>query len=243
MISLWKKSQNPHCSIPWSILCAFATLKERIQIGLEYSRRFWYRYPNEEGWDMFSKERIRNLFSYVNMSFLTNPHLDLTSSRIETDRCILVPFLTDGRVNIRELQEEFCKANKNLYVSQSLPTYEEEIAYVKKSEEKIAQGEEFENFILQKWTNKLLGCAGFRILETGELNIGIWIREDEQGKWYASEAYSVLIDWAWKNTDYTFLKHSLNPENIWSRKLAEKFGGILQDEKTELGHDVYHIPL
>ena len=31
------------------------------------------------------------------MSFLRNPHLDLTTSRIETDRCVLVPFSTDGR--------------------------------------------------------------------------------------------------------------------------------------------------
>ena len=50
------------------------------------------------------------------MTFLLNPHLDLTTSRIETLRCVLVPFSTDGRVDIHELQREFAKANKNLYV-------------------------------------------------------------------------------------------------------------------------------
>jgi hypothetical protein len=50
------------------------------------------------------------------MSFLRNIHLDLTTSRIETDRCVLVPYSLDGRVDIRELQEEFCLANKNLWV-------------------------------------------------------------------------------------------------------------------------------
>jgi hypothetical protein len=90
------------------------------------------------------------------MPFLSNPHLDLTSSRIETARCILVPFSTDGRVDIRELQEEFCRANKNLYVSSILPNYEQELEYVRASEEKIARGEEFENFILEKSTNTLL---------------------------------------------------------------------------------------
>ena len=84
------------------------------------------------------------------MPLLSSPHLNLTASYIETDRCTLVPFSTDGIVDIHELHDEFCKANRNLYVSQFLPTYEEEVAYVKKSEEKIAQGEEFENCMLEK---------------------------------------------------------------------------------------------
>ncbi len=40
------------------------------------------------------------------MSFLSNPHLDLTISHIETARCVLVPFSLDGRVDIHELQEK-----------------------------------------------------------------------------------------------------------------------------------------
>lgn len=177
------------------------------------------------------------------MPFLRHPHLDLTTSRIETDRCVLVPFSTDGRVDIRELQEEFCKANKNLYVSQYLPNYEQELEYVGSSEIKIQKWEELENFILDKMTKKLIWAGGLRLLESGEVNIGIWIREDAQGKWYASEAYDALIEWAKGNLIQQYLVHSLNPKNIASRKLAEKFGGILQSEKTERGHLIYHIPL
>ena len=177
------------------------------------------------------------------MSFLSNPHLDLSTSRVETLRCLLAPFSTDWRVDIHELAEEFCKSNKDLYVSPSLPTYEEELEYVRKSEEKIARWEEFKNFILEKWTHRLLGCGGLRMLESWECNIGIWIREDIQGKWYASEVYEVLISWARTNTAHTFLVYSLNPLNIGSRKLAEKFWGMLQEEKTERWHDIYHIPL
>lgn len=116
------------------------------------------------------------------MSFLSNPHLNLTTSRIETTRCVLVPFSTDGRVDIRELAEEFCKANKDLYVSQFLPNYEEEIDYVIKMIEQIKSGELFENFILEKGTNRLIGCAGLNRPEDHTMNIGLWIREDEQGR-------------------------------------------------------------
>ncbi len=73
------------------------------------------------------------------MPFLSNPHLDLTTSRIETLRCILVPFSTDGRVDIHELQEEFCMANKNLWVSPYFPDYDAEYEYVRASEKKIAR--------------------------------------------------------------------------------------------------------
>jgi hypothetical protein len=64
------------------------------------------------------------------MSFLSNPHLDLTTVRIETPRCVLVPFSLDGVVDIHELTDEFCRANRDLYVSPFLPTYEQELEYL-----------------------------------------------------------------------------------------------------------------
>lgn len=181
------------------------------------------------------------LFSY--MPLLSNPHLDLNISRIETARCILVPFSTDGRVDIREMQKEFCRINKNRWVSDLLPDYYQEYDYIKESESKIAQGIEFENFILDRRKNNLIGAGGLRLLESGEVNIGIWIREERQGEWIATEVYAALISWARENTDFPYLVHSLNPQNDGSRRLATKFGGILQDEKTENGNDIYHIVL
>lgn len=177
------------------------------------------------------------------MQFLRNPHLDLTTSRIETERCVLIPFSTDGRVDIRELTEEFCKANKNLYVSDFLPTYEQEVIWLQQLEEQIKNKEVFENFILSRERGKLIGCVGLNKPEEHRMNIGLWIREDEHGKGYATEVYRALLDWAREHVRYDILKHSLNPKNIASRKLAEKFGGVLQEEKSERGHDIYHIPL
>lgn len=116
------------------------------------------------------------------MPFLRNPHLDLTTSRIETERCILVPFSTDGRVDIRELQLEFCKVNKDLYVGPHLPNYAEEMSFVEEVMRDMLNGETFENFILEKTTGKLIGCAGLNRAEEHRMNIGIWIREDEHGK-------------------------------------------------------------
>jgi hypothetical protein len=73
------------------------------------------------------------------MYLISSIHQDLPTLRLETPRCVLVPFSLDGRVDIRELQLEFSKANKNLYVAPKIPTYDEEVEYVRKSEEKIAR--------------------------------------------------------------------------------------------------------
>lgn len=124
-----------------------------------------------------------------------------------------------------------------------MPNYYQEYDYIKASEEKIARGEEFENFILDKRKNTLIGAGGLRLLESGEVNIGIWIREERQGEGIATEIYDALIVWARENLAHDYLIHSLHPENTGSRKLAEKFGGILQSRKAENGNDVYHIPL
>ena len=177
------------------------------------------------------------------MLFLKNPHLPLSTSRLETLRCVLVPFSTDGRVDIHELQEEYCKANKDLYISPHLPTYEEEVAWLTDMEQKIEKRELFENFILERSSDRLLWCGGLRILESSELNIGIWIREDEHGKGYASEVYEALISWAREHTTYSYLVHSVHPSNEASHKLARKFGWVLQDQKNEREYDIYNLHL
>lgn len=177
------------------------------------------------------------------MNFLKNPYLDLTKQIIETPRCIIVPFSSDGRVDIRELAVEFCKANKDLFVSPFLPTYEQELDFVEQSIEDMKRWEIFENFILEKWTNRLIGAIGLRSPEEYRMNLWFWIRDDEQGKWYGTEAYSALVAWAWENTKYSYLKHAFDPRNTASRKLALKFGGILQDTMDKYGSEIYHIPL
>lgn len=116
------------------------------------------------------------------MSFLLSPHLDLTLSRIETTRLVLVPFSLDGRVDVRELTEQFCLANQDLYVSPFLPTYEQELEFIKIQEESIRNREVFENFIIEKNTGKLIGCVGLNTPEENRMNIGLWIRVDEHQK-------------------------------------------------------------
>lgn len=177
------------------------------------------------------------------MPFFSTPHIDLIHEHIDTPRCFLLPFSVDGRVDIRELAEEFCKANKDHYVSDFHPTYEEEIDFVLSIVEGMKRGELFENFIFDRESLKFIGCAGLNKPEPNTMNIGIWICTDEQGKWYATEAYDAIMYWARANTKYQYLKHYLDPRNDASRKLALKFAWIKQDYSNERGDEFYHIPL
>jgi hypothetical protein len=61
------------------------------------------------------------------------------------------------------------------------------------------------------------------------------------GNFYENFVYRIenLIQKRSKDT----IENLINPENTGSRKLAEKFGGILQDGRTERGFEIYHIPL
>ncbi len=115
----------------------------------------------------------------MTLSFLKNPHLDLLSEKIETERCIIVPFSVYGRVDMHEVQREFCKANKNLFINPFLPTYEEEYEFIKNIEEGMKTGNSFENFIIEKETEKLIGAVGLNSPEETTMNIGLWIREDK----------------------------------------------------------------
>lgn len=166
------------------------------------------------------------------------------TSTIQTERCEIIPFsLSEERVHIEELWREFLKINQTRKVSDLLPTKKQEIDYIWWAILSMKNGQIFENFILEKETGKFIGCIGLNTPEKERMNIGLWIREDMQGKWFGTEAYKALLLWAKENTRYNFLKHSLLPGNKESEKLAHKFWWILQEEKTERGFIIYHIPL
>lgn len=84
------------------------------------------------------------------MLLFKDPYLDLIHQYIETDRCVIVPFSTDGIVDIKDLNKEFNKANKNLWITSALRDMEDESEFVKMKIISMGNNEIFENFIIQK---------------------------------------------------------------------------------------------
>lgn len=177
------------------------------------------------------------------MLLLKDPYLELLHQYIETDRCIIVPYSTDGIVNLKDLNREFNKVNKKLWITDSLRDPVDEIEYIKTKIISMGNGEVFENFIIHKETWELLWCIWLNTPEDESVRIVQWIRKSEIGKWYHTETYEAILNWARKNTDYTYLIHTSHKDNEASGLFALKFGGIFQSRKTSEGYFTFHIPL
>lgn len=116
------------------------------------------------------------------MFFLKDPYLDLMHQYIETDRCIVVPFSLGSVVDISEYTREFCKANKDLWINKELPTFDEEIDYIKKVMKSMGNSERFENFIIQKDTGELIGAVGLDHPDKYSVELSLWIRHSKEPK-------------------------------------------------------------
>ncbi|MDD2917070.1 MAG: GNAT family N-acetyltransferase [Candidatus Gracilibacteria bacterium] len=178
----------------------------------------------------------------MNYPYLKNPEMDIETVVIETPRCTIEPFRIEG-IDFTDLTGAFCGANEHLYISPYLPTVEQEYEYMHSVIENRKSGKAFECFIFDKVTGTLMGSVGISDLDTEEPNLGLWIRKEYHRKGYGTEVYAAMLDWARKETNFSFFKHAVDPENTASIKLAEKFHGKLQEVMTERGHLKYYIYL
>ncbi len=178
----------------------------------------------------------------MNHPFLKNPETDLENITIETPRCIIEPFHMEW-IDFEDLTQAFCWANEKLYVSELYPTIEQEREFILSTIENRRNNKALGCFIFDKKTHSLIGSVWINDLDTSEPNLGLWIRKEQHGKWYGTEAYAAMLEWVKKETSFTFFKHAVNPENTASIKLALKFNGKLQDTMTERGHLKYYISI
>lgn len=116
------------------------------------------------------------------MHWLRDPHLDLPQSRIETDRCVIVPFSLD-LVRVEDIWAAYCQANRHHFVSPHTPeTPEDEEKFLSSVRVSIERREVFENFIFEKESRQFLGCIGLNRADESSMNIGLWICVDQHGK-------------------------------------------------------------
>lgn len=73
-------------------------------------------------------------------------------------------------------------------------------------------------------------------------NIGIWIHPNFQWQWIWKRTYSAMLDQIRANTTKKTLLHVVDPMNLPSAKLAQRFWWVLQS-CSKWWDSVYHIPL
>lgn len=178
----------------------------------------------------------------MSFNFLRNNELDLDNVIIESPRCIIKPFHIEW-TDFEDLSSAFCGANENLFISEYLPSAEQERDYIWYCIEKRSKGKAIEFFVYDKKSNILIGSVWINEIDSGEPNVWLWIRKELHGKWYGTELYSAIIEWTKKETNFTFLKHVSDLDNSASIKLAERFKWKLQETLNSWKQAKYYIML
>ena len=97
-----------------------------------------------------------------------------------------------------------------------------------------------------KSTGEFLGDCGVTVQlvdAVEELEIGYHLRRDRWGNGYATEAAQACRDWVFANRDVDHVISLIRPENMPSRRVAERNGMTIWKETMyrDLPHCVYRI--
>jgi len=100
--------------------------------------------------------------------------------------------------------------------------------------------------IILQSTNELIGDCGVTMQPVDgvdELEIGYHLRRDQWGHGYATEAAQSCRDWAFAHRNVDHVISLIRPENVPSRRVAERNGMTLWKEVDWRGlpHRVYRI--
>ena len=128
---------------------------------------------------------------------------------------------------IQEIFKEFTdEITKNLRAS-TPKAIEEEEKRVKRSAEKFKQWTDV-NFTVADEQGNFVWCCGIMHLHTRTPEVWLWIKKSARGKGYGKEMIGGLIKRIQEHRDFDHIIYRAKTDNIWSRKIAEHFGGVLQ---------------
>lgn len=153
--------------------------------------------------------------------------MDYTQLTLTANRIRLIP----ARI---EYAGDICShftADITRYMWPSAPKTRDEInRHILLKQSEMKAGEEIFLLIVDRNSGEFFGCANIHGVKSGTPELGIWLKKGAQGRSYAYEAMRLLLSWAEQNIDYDYLKYPVDKNNIPSRKLAEKLGGLVEDE-------------
>jgi RimJ/RimL family protein N-acetyltransferase len=100
--------------------------------------------------------------------------------------------------------------------------------------------------LVLKSTGELIGDCGVTaqpVDDLDELEVGYHLRRDRWGQGYATEGAQACRDWAFQNRNAGYVISLIRPENLPSRRVAERNGMRLWKEIIwrDLPHSVYRI--
>ncbi len=148
----------------------------------------------------------------------------LLSVSIHTQRLVLHPVSDRHKFEIyMTFDEEITR-----YMHPKPPEkLEDTLEFIKTVRADMEIGKCLNMVILDTVTQEFYGCAGLHNVDTRTPEFGIWIKKYAHGHGFGREAVDGLMTWANENLDYDWLVYPVDRRNAASRKIPEKFGGII----------------
>lgn len=89
-----------------------------------------------------------------------------------------------------------------------------------------------------------IGLFGIHDYKTATPRFGLWVREDLHQQGFGPEGINAIMDWARENYQPSHFIYQAAVDNMPSRKLVERLGGVAVAEVQEVKFKliVYHIP-
>lgn len=179
---------------------------------------------------------------------------NIATITIETERLLLVP-------TTQEHTEEIFKEFTDEVTRYMMPCTPKEIsetqAWVDSVLRKRVEEKELQMTILDKQTKEFLGSTWLHRIKERIPELWIRVKTSAHGKKIGREAVAALEARAQKNIEFDYIRYPVDKDNIWSRKIAESLGGIVDkdeqgkekvtviqslDPKRLLNEVVYRIP-
>lgn len=103
-------------------------------------------------------------------------------------------------------------------------------AFISGSSEKMGQGEELQFVAVSKDSGEFIGCTGLHHLWTRP-EPGLWLKELAWNNGFGFEIVEALKLWADEHIEYEYLYYPVHKDNVPSRRIPEKLGGVLEDDE------------
>lgn len=154
---------------------------------------------------------------------------------ITTNRLILRPTkVADAKMLNEAILESFDELHFWMEWADHKPTLEETKKYAREAAENWMHKKNDEPYlqlvILDKNTNELIGATSFHHYnwKIPSLETGYWIRTSKSGFGYMTEATNAITQYAFKQLKVKRISLTCDPDNLKSKKIAEKLGYTLE---------------
>lgn len=158
--------------------------------------------------------------------------MDIATITIETERLLLVP-------TTHEYTEEIFKEFYDEVTRYMFPNTPKEISETEARIDDVikrrASGEELQMTILDKVSKEFLGNVGLHDIKENVPELWIRVKMSAHSKKIWKEAVAALEARAQQHLNFDYIRYPVDKDNIWSKKIAESLGGIV--EKDEQGKE------